>query len=601
MCANLQSIYRFEVKTSSNILFVMCCAVGACSFQTAPPQQADIARPQSTSSYVSDYKAIDAARATLPARAYKDTLRAIIAFVRFQDDTYNADVQTFNRGWPLRTASREIPDFGHHLLSSTESPPFDAYTLTDYFYHQSLGNLIIYGDAFPRVIVSKKPESEYHRPNGGYGNLAIEVLERLDLALDLSDYDRNGDGKLDHLFLFVRGDSQRDAKRFVWTGISCLDARCGGRLTAGKRLDAGLYDGVAINWGTSGSIIMNRTPGNVDAHSYAIRMMAHEFGHDLWAPYFTHIQSLRNNDVPLTSNRAPGRNAERSGTASLGYVLMAGAGGGPDTRGDETISAFERDLLGWINCRELKTNAFSLQLGDLYTTSECYKIPFEQSGQNRRLYLTNRQRVGYFDQYRRGGRDRQFEVGFLRTTGLLVHLAVSNRLDFIPADNSADLSIHNADYDGDLFGPETKNQLTPWTRPSIDGFNRRPRTTQPFWGGVDNIRYVGESGSRLEFDFYADMREHPTIRADSWFGQELEGFRFQAQIAVVNGATLSVGSNIIAGGGISIMPGSTVRVERDYTVTIPAGESIVVDNATLVIRGDVQGTVTTRNGGRVER
>ncbi len=539
-------------------------------------------------------------RKSVASESYADTLRALVVFVKFSDDTSVGDPFTFYREWPSDLSPSTIPEFGNRLLSASEEPPFDLFTLTDYFYQQSLGNFILYGDVYPKVLISSKPEASYHRPVGGYGDLAVEVLERLDPEVEFQDYDRNGDGKLDHLFLIIRRDSQRDAKKFVWTGISCLDARCGGQITAGKAIKAPSYDDVLIDWGTSGSIIMHRTPGNVDAHSYHIRMMAHELGHDIWAGFFNHIQSIRTNDVPLESNRAPNRGRNPSGTASLGFVLMAGAGGGLDTRGDETISAFERDLLGWISCSEV-TSDTTILVRDLYTTSDCYSIPHPGAPAQEKFYVTNRQRLGYFDQHRRSGLNDRFEIGFLRTTGLLIHMSQRKLLDVIPADNSADLSVTNADYDGDLFGPDGSKQLTPWTRPNSSGYTKQPPKVKRVWLALDNIRYSGAADKSMLVDVVMDFRQAPIIRNDSWMTSDLNGYVFDSPIRVTDGSTLSIDADIVAGQGIAVDPGATLVVEENGRVSVPEGSAIILQDGRIVINGEVDGHIDARESSVVER
>ncbi|HMB90047.1 MAG TPA: hypothetical protein VKP65_04315, partial [Rhodothermales bacterium] len=329
--------------------------------------------------------------ASLLATPYADTLHALVVFTKFRDDDEPGDPNVFQRAWPLFEDPHALPSFANALLAPSPEPPFVDSTLTAYFYQQSMGHFVIYGEVYDSVLVSLHPEAAYHRPNGGYGYLTAEILDRLDTSgFDFSRYDHNGDGLFDYLFLVIRRDSQLDAKRITFTGISCLDARCGGGITAGRPpgRDTLRYDGIQVDWRRSGSIVMHRTAGNIIPQRYHVRMMAHELGHDLWLPFFNHIPAITENDVPQASNRT------RRGTNAVGYVLMAGAGGGWDTRGDETISAFERDLLGWIDCENLTEARADIPITDLYTASDCKKIMLGGTSNGQVLYLTNRQRLG---------------------------------------------------------------------------------------------------------------------------------------------------------------------------------------------------------------
>ena len=511
------------------------------------------------------------------ATPYTDTLRALVVFVMFRDDDTPDDAGVNYRDWPLFDDPATLPHFAPHLLAPTPTPPFPDSSLTQYFYQQSLGRFVLYGDVYDSVMVSLRPEAAYHAPNGGYGFLTAEILDRLDAqGVDFSRYDHNEDGLLDYLFLTIRRDSKRDDKTFVYTGISCLDALCGGGITAGRPRERLAYDGVRVDWRSSGSIIMHRTPGNIIPLVYHVRLMAHELGHDLWAAFFNHIPGLLDNDVPLQSNRGRATN-------TIGYALMAGAGGAWDARGDETISAFERDLLGWIDCPVLTTTQEDVRLADLYTASDCKKIILDDG---RTLYLTNRQRLGVFDRRRRGGRDGQFEMGLLRTTGLLVMLADGVRLDVLPADNSLDLSPTDAPYTGDFFSPATATQLTPWTRPNTYGFTSYPPGFTPGWQALDQIRYSGSRDGEMAFDYAEDFRQRPVIREESWIGEETLNYAFEAPLVVTDTSTLHVETTLSITKKLRVEPEATVIIEAGADVTLAAGSVLdLARNATVIVEG----------------
>lgn len=499
---------------------------------------------------------------------YRDTLRALIVFTQFKNDNYPGDPAVNHRDWPLFPDRSTLPFTARPILSPTPTPPFADSSLTAYFYNQSDGNFILYGETYDSVLVTLHDESRYHRPQGGYGELTKELLDRIDAeGFDFSKYDHNRDGYIDYIFVVLRGDSKRDAKRFAWTGASCLDGRCtGGNLVNSQQKEAPVYDGKILDWNRSGSYIMHRTPGNVSSFHYYIRLMAHEIGHDLWARYFVHIPDNRTNDVPIKHNRGRSRDC-------IGYALMAGSGGAWDCGGSETISAFERDLLGWIDCIPLRETQQRVILEDLYTSSSCYKIDLGR--QHTRLYLSNLQHVGYFDQQRNVGANGQFQIG-LRTSGLLVHLATNVRLDVIPADNTLALSPRHEAYETDLFGPGTANQLTPWTRPNINGYTKYPKNVQPSWIAIDNIRASAVDNKTLLFDFYTDFRDQPTIRENSWMGDETAGHLFSSVIRVVEQSTLHLESDITIDKGIEIETGSTVHIAAGATVEVKEGATLTL-------------------------
>ncbi|GIV61170.1 MAG: hypothetical protein KatS3mg044_0036 [Rhodothermaceae bacterium] len=508
-----------------------------------------------------------------------DTLRGLVVLVRFADDTTAGDPAVLFRGWPRFPDPSTLPAFARSLLAPASEPPFPDSSLTAYFFHQSHGRLLLYGDVIDSVLVTRHPEAHYHRPQGGFGTLTQEILDRLDAGgVDFRRYDANRDGYLDHLFVILRHAAHFAAGRYRWSGVSCLDARCGPGPAGGGPSRLPAYDDVQVDWNTSGSILLHRTPGNILPHYYLVRLMAHEFGHDLWAPYFNHIAPIRDNDVPARCNRSA------RGTDCLGYVLMAGAGGAWDTRGAETISAFERDLLGWIACPRLTSGDHLV--GDLYTTGACFRHDLRGSLSGRTLYVENRQRIGPFDRRRRAGRHAQYEAGLLRTTGLLVSLRDGYRLDVLPADGDLDLTIHDSTYAGDLFGPGASTQLTPWTRPNSNGFMHYPPGYRPDWFALDAIRHAGTTDGALTFTFIDDFRVAPVIREDSWIGAETGGRPFTGPVRVTNGSTLTLEAPQTFSRMMHLDAGTTVVVAPEGSLQVARGGALVLRRgARLIVQG----------------
>ncbi|GAB5520618.1 MAG: hypothetical protein RhofKO_28690 [Rhodothermales bacterium] len=504
-----------------------------------------------------------------------DTLRALVLFVQFQDDFSPGDSKLGDRGWPVFDDRTMLPAHARTLLAPSPHPPYPDTSLTAYFHQQSLGQFVLYGEPYPEVLLTEQPEAQYHHPNGGYGHLTKELLDRLDgEGFDFTRFDHNRDGWLDYLFILLRRDSLRDAKRITFTGISCLDARCGGGPVGGRPPDELMYDDVRVHWMRSGSILFNRLPGNIAMQMDLVRLMAHEIGHDLWADHFVHIPPLTDNDVPWQSNR--GR-----ATAAQGYALMVGAGGGPDHRGDYTVSAFERDLLSWVDCAAPSADT-TLILGDLYMTSDCAKWPIPHRDGTRWLYATNRQRIGPFDRYRKVA---EFEIGLLRTTGLLVTLSEDTRFDVLPADGGLTLATSNAPYHGDLFGPATQRQLTPWTRPSFDGYRQYPKGYTPTWQAIDEIEVVGPE-RQMQVGYIHDFRMAPVIRADSWIGDETEGHTFTQSVSIEEGATLHIDTQLTFTHHFNLGPGSTLIIGPDAEVTLTESAVLRVSTGSrIVVKG----------------
>lgn len=524
-------------------------------------------------------------RGVAPATAYSDTVRTLIVFVQFRDDNSVGDPKVHFRDWPVGLAEEgEIPGFGKTLLAEDDDGPFPDSTLSGYFYDQSQGRFVIYGDVHPEIIVTDGQNSRYHVPNGGYADLTREVVGKLDASgVDFRRFDHNGDGILDNLLIVLRTDIAKQQRKITYTGISCLHARCGGGIAAGPEGEQIEVDGIKIDWDRSGSFIFNRSAGNIDPQTWIVRMIAHELGHDIWRRHFNHIPPFSDNDVPGSSNRGPG-------TRSIGYVLMAGAGGGADNHGDHTVSAFERLLLGWIDCPLLEAEQKDVRLADLYTGDGCYQVETSSPSRSARyLILSNRQRVGFWDRVRKGGlfadgTGPRWELGLLRTTGLLVMLTDGRRVDVLPADNTLDNRLENAAYDGDLWRPGDA-QISPWTRPNVSGFAVHPPRRPVAWFAIDRIRYA-DDGVTIVFDFLPDFRQSPIIRRDSWITDASAGTSINGGLALAPGVDLHVETNVSVSGHLRLHPRARLSVSAGDTLRVD-GSILLAHDSVLDIAGDL--------------
>jgi M6 family metalloprotease-like protein len=523
-------------------------------------------------------------------------VHAVVVFVRFADDTVEA-AGSSSRARAWRSPDR-LPDFAHRLLSSTPVPPFREETLTDYFYRQSRGRLVLYGDAYP-MVVTVRSQSEYVPDVPGcldLHRLTGDVLHAVngDPGFDLAKYDADEDGFLDYVYLVVRG---MEAANFLNGAAGYSQLRYTSPRAEFGRSEENLKR-VRTN---SGSYVRYDAPGHMLPELDLIRTMAHELGHNLWPELSTehHRPLINPNGVPEGESH------------KIGYALMVGALSGQaeqasDVRGDYTIAAFERELVddGWIECHRLEETRSDILITDLYTgrADNCYKLVVpEGTRANRTVYLSNRQRVGFFDRLR-SDNGIPPHTGGLHTTGLLV-MAVQkepmfpgSRFAVVAADNTLAINDSSYTYQGDLFGPSTRVQLSPWTRPNSAAFTFFPenlRITDAHFQAIDRIRETGGPGGEMAFDYIRDFRTRPVIRENSWMGRETDGYTFTADVVVTNGATLTVETDVQIASSLTIEEGSTVFVGGTLVLTessllrMMAGSSLR-GRGHLVVDGSMQ-------------
>ena len=512
----------------------------------------------------------DAADADVPTRG---EFYVLVVFFRFAGDDADQGCTPRARQW---SNPDELPEIADYVLASTPDPPFVDSSLTQYFYQQSNRRFILYGEVYPGVLVTDSAEAHYDLKGSPQSEATLNALSELTADLldqieergfDFSRFDANDDGYIDHIFMVPRTMSAP-----VWSGFSVL---------GNQRLPVLQYDGVKVAWGSpggrsaaSGSFSRYNWKGNVFPQLDLIRLMAHEFGHQLFHPYFVHLGAIGGKTgVPANS---PG---------AVGYVLMAGSGGGIDARGDATISALERDILndGWIECVPLRADS-AYRLADLLTasptTTSCYKLIVPAGSDSRILYLSNRQRVGFFDRQKVDSGCTDDEEG-LKTTGLLVHARDErNRVAVVAADGTLNLSIYGSTYDGDQFGGRA-SQLTPWTRPNVSVFTRYPAGFTMLagnWQAVDNIR---SDGLDMLFDYRSDFRINPVIRDSSWMGAETIGESLSGVVRVDSGAVLTLADDVTLP-DVHIELGGTLIVDSSASAQI-AGKLDVDAGGVVVV------------------
>ncbi len=518
--------------------------------------------------------------------------RALVLFVRFHDDTtaYRDTRTPAEQAW---AAPDVLPPFAHDLLAPTPYPPFPESSLTDYFYRQSQGRFTLYGTVYPHVLVTDLDEDAY-RKNASSDLLSMrmltkELLDRIDADpdVDLSAYDANGDGYLDQVFFVLRRlchlNLTGGASGCSFLGYHSPEPEFGDDPANLKRVDVA-YSGSYLRYGSAGII----------PQVNLVRLMAHEFGHDLWKTFsMGHINSMNE-----------GGGVPANDPDHIGYALMTGGGGGYDVRGDELISAYERDLLRepWITCRHLEADT-TVAVTDLYSdpTANCYTLTLPDARlRPQTLYLSNRQRVGFFDRQRTNTCTPTPNAHGLKTTGLLATLTRQNTMAVLAADNTLHRSYEAMPYAGDLFSPETAVQLTPWTLPNINGYTVYPAAFTPQddnFQAILNIRYTGHADGEMAFDYVRDFRRRPVIEEDSWIGDETAGYDFDDLFVVTNASVLTIDTRLTFSDTLRLETGSTVVIGSGGRLELPAGSLLEMGDGTrLIVHGRLISNGEVRRG-----
>lgn len=328
-------------------------------------------------------------------------------------------------------------------------PEFDVYgpvTLTQ--------NVSYYG-------ANKLKNNEDVRPH----QMVIDACKALDGEIDFNDYDRNGDGYVDNVYVFYAGYGEADTdgqEDTIWPHsweISSATAPNANVQGDPLELDGVYIDRYACSNETCGIIGYDSNSNSIYAdRPDGIGTFVHEFSHVMGLPdlYSTAEYYSSYRDVPFTPEE---------------FSVMDYGPYNNDGMTPPNYSAYERYALDWITPDVMISGNRSLEnLGD---TNQAFIV---KTDKEQEFYLfENRQQTGW-DKYIPGHGMLVWHVDFDQT--VFYNNKVNNTkthqyVDLVEADNIQDYPT-GQNLDGYYFYPETT------------------RTGDPF-PGSKNVRTFGAS------------------------------------------------------------------------------------------------------------
>ena len=245
-------------------------------------------------------------------------------------------------------------------------------SVRDYFNEQSYGMLTIDFDVIGPLTLTNTREYYGSSPNSRLDDRAAEmVIEALRLAnpqVNYADYDWDGDGDVDQVYVIYAGITQYATQGYIWPHEwSLASAKYWGCGTGSQRLDGVLIDTYAVSNELADA---TRLEG--------IGTACHEFSHCLGYPDFY--------DTSYSG-----------GTAGQYWdVLDAGSYNGPRNIGEipSPYTAYERWMAGWIDLIPLTEPTKVKNMPAINQEGVAYII--RNTGNSNEYYiLENRQRVTF--------------------------------------------------------------------------------------------------------------------------------------------------------------------------------------------------------------
>lgn len=297
-----------------------------------------------------------------------------------------------------------------------------------------------------------KPQTYYGAGNDNIIDLMTDACNAVDNEVDFSQYDANGDGLVDLVYIIYAGHSANyrgNASTDIWP-------------KSGTTIISKTFDGKSIRrYGVSNELAGRENKKKEKETINGIGLFCHEFSHTLGLP-----------DIYAYKTDAEDQNDQ-------GMELWDLMDGGTEVQGGRVPSpylAWEREAMGWMSIDTLTTDCHIANLKTIDNGGKAYKI-LNPSASNEYIVLQSIQKGAWYQGWGNGSYPK----------GLLVYRIsyVSNKVnvfDFpnnvkgkprvivVPADGKV-LSAQNAGGSWDTYITQHNEDLYPYNRlDSIKGF-----------------------------------------------------------------------------------------------------------------------------------
>lgn len=328
----------------------------------------------------------------------------------------------------------------------------------DYFYDQSYGQFDLSFDVVGPVTVANT--YSYYGANNSDGDdkypatMVVEACQLVDELVDFADYDWDGDGYVDQVYVVYAGYGENSGapRNTIWPHEWTLsEASDYGDGDGPQEFDGVMVDTYAVSCeleGVSGSTMAG------------IGVACHEFSHCLGYPDFYDVDS--------------------SGGVGMAIwdLLDSGSYNGPSGNGEVPagFTAYERMVAGWLEPVELSPGMDVDGMATIGEEAEAY-IVYNDGNRNEYYLLENRDNSRWFSYW---GANKASKSGMLIThvdynRNAWINNTVNDskshqRMTFIPANNK--FGSGSSTYAGQLYPTANNNELTNTSTPAAKTFNK---------------------------------------------------------------------------------------------------------------------------------
>ena len=364
----------------------------------------------------------------------KGKQKGLVILVEFADVKFNSK----------NSSKYNSIDSKTYFAEMLNKPGFNTYGATgsarDWFVLNSNGLFEPEFDVFGPVTLPNDMkyygENDYLGEDKNPAQMVIDACKALDDEINFKDYDRNGDGYVDNVYIFYAGygESDSDEPNAIWPHSWNVSE------ATGKPL---LIDDVYVDsYGCSSETCGYNSYGVLANRPDGIGTFVHEFSHVMGLPdlYSTNYDNIDPKKEPFT----PGE-----------YSVMDYGPYNNEGLTPPNYSTYERYALDWIVPEEITAGVCTLD--NLETANKAYIVKTEK--ENEFYLFENRQQKGW-DKYIPGHGMLVWHVDFYQP--VFYSNEVNNTrdhqyVDIVEADNIQDYPVKFNSYYG-FFEPVASTQ-----------------------------------------------------------------------------------------------------------------------------------------------
>lgn len=297
-----------------------------------------------------------------------------------------------------------------------------------------------------------KPQTYYGVENDNITDLMTDACNAVDNEVDFSQYDANGDGLVDLVYIIYAGHSANyrgNASTDIWP-------------KSGTTILSKTFDGKSIRrYGVSNELAGRENKKKEKETINGIGLFCHEFSHTLGLP-----------DIYAYKTNAEDQNDQ-------GMELWDLMDGGTEVQGGRVPSpylAWEREAMGWMSIDTLTTDCHIANLKTIDNGGKAYKI-LNPSASNEYIVLQSIQKGGWYQGWGNGSYPKgllvyriSYAFNKVNVFDFPNNVKGKPRVIVVPADGKV-LSAQNAGGSWDTYITQHNEDLYPYNRlDSIKGF-----------------------------------------------------------------------------------------------------------------------------------